>query len=213
MTTFTNYLPDEILLEVLAYVEAWDTREKQATLARFCAVNRYLHLSPSSFYILTFHRQWYDVAIRPLYASPFLSGRAYDLFVRTICPSVLAHIKPTSLSSLVRVLDLSHIIHQGTKSTTARLLGRTKAGLQVFIAPQASFAVNCWASLSKCERLKVLDLSLVSECISFQSLAQTLRRLGQLEAIYLPRCTSNYEGLGLSMNVRWPPKLQHLSLS
>ncbi|KAJ4346185.1 hypothetical protein N0V95_005601 [Ascochyta clinopodiicola] len=157
--------------------------------------------------------QWYDVAIRPLYASPFLAGRAYDLFVRTICPSVLAHIKPTSLSSLIRVLDLSHIIHQGTKSTTARLLGRTKVGLQIFIAPQASFAINCWASLSKCEKLKVLDLSLVSECISFQSLAQTLRRLGQLEAIYLPRCTSNYEGLALSMNVRWPPKLKHLSLS
>lgn len=71
--------------------------------------------------------------------------------------------------------------------------------------------MNCWASLSKCEKLKVLDLSLVSECISFQSLAQTLRRLNQLEAIYLPRCTSSYDGL--SMNVRWPPKLQHLSLS
>ena len=40
MTTYANYLPDEILLEVLAYIEAWDTRSKQATLARFCAVNR-----------------------------------------------------------------------------------------------------------------------------------------------------------------------------
>lgn len=133
--------------------------------------------------------------------------------MRTISPSVIERIKPTSLSSLIRILDLSHIIHQGTKSTTARIIGRAKANLQVLIAPQASFAVNCWAALSKCERLKVLDLSLVSECISFQSLAQTLRRLGQLEAIYLPRCTSNYEGLALSMNVRWPPKLQHLSLS
>lgn len=41
MLTYTNYLPDEILLEVLAYIEAWDTRERQATLTRFCAVNRY----------------------------------------------------------------------------------------------------------------------------------------------------------------------------
>lgn len=126
---------------------------------------------------------------------------------------MLAHIKKQNLANLVRVLDLSHIIHQGTKSTTARLLGRTKAGLQVFIAPQASFAVNCWASLSKCERLRILDLSLVSECISFQSLAQTLRRLGAIEAIYLPRCTNRDEGGALSINVRWPPKLQHLSLS
>lgn len=41
MTTNTSYLPDEILLEVLAYIVAWNTSEKQATLARFCAVNRY----------------------------------------------------------------------------------------------------------------------------------------------------------------------------
>lgn len=41
MTTYANYLPDEILLEVIAYIEAWDARSKQATLARFCAVNRY----------------------------------------------------------------------------------------------------------------------------------------------------------------------------
>ena len=49
MTTHVNYLPDEILLEVLAYIEAWDTREKQATLARFCAVNRYVDSTLSRF--------------------------------------------------------------------------------------------------------------------------------------------------------------------
>jgi hypothetical protein len=93
------------------------------------------------------------------------------------------------------------------------LLGRTKTSLQVFIAPQASFAVNCWASLSKCTRLRVLDLSLVSECISFQSLNQTVRQLGDLRELYLPRCSSSYEGKAPSMNIRWPPLLQHLSLS
>ena len=140
--------------------------------------------------------------------------------------------KPTSLSGLVKALDLSHIVQyvptlarnwsiiqsnsiysHGNKSTTARLLGRTKSSLQTFIAPQASFAINCWASLSKCVRLRVLDLSLVSECISFQSLNQTIRQLGELRELYLPRCSSSYEGMALSMNVRWPPKLQHLSLS
>ena len=40
MPTHANYLPDEILLEVLAYVTAWDTRARQTTLAAFCAVNR-----------------------------------------------------------------------------------------------------------------------------------------------------------------------------
>jgi len=79
-----------------------------------------------------------------------------------VLPPVFANVlnQPAALASLVKELDLSHIVHQGNKSTTARLLGRTKASLEVFVAPQASFAINCWASLSKCTRLRVLDLSL-----------------------------------------------------
>lgn len=192
-----SYLPDEILLEIISYFDHWNIRQRQATLARCCAVNR----------------QWYDVCVPSLYESPYLSGRAYELFVRTICPSVLAHIKPTSLSSLVKTLDLSHIVHQGTKSTTARLLNRTKYSLTTFIAPQASFAVNCWASLSKCIHLRVLDLSLVSEQIDFQSLNQTLRQLGLLRKLWLPRCSSTYHIGSGSLNVRWPPHLEHLALS
>ncbi|KAF2034431.1 hypothetical protein EK21DRAFT_56775 [Setomelanomma holmii] len=192
-----NYLPDELLLEILESFDGWETNARQSTLAHFSGVNR----------------QWYDVAIQRLYDSPYLSGGSYELFVRTVCPSVLAHIKPSALAGLVKTLDLSNIVHNSTKSTTARLLGRTKSSLQVFIAPQASFAVNCWASLSKCTKLRVLDLSLVSECISFQSLNQTIRQLGDLRELYLPRCSSSYEGQALSMNVRWPPLLRHLSLS
>ncbi|KAH6620162.1 hypothetical protein C7974DRAFT_363533 [Boeremia exigua] len=196
MPKYANYLPDEILLEVLSYIEAWDIQSRQTALVNFSYVSR----------------QWYDVAIQPLYDSPYLSGRAYDLFVRTICPSVLAHIKKQNLAHLIRVLDLSHIIHQGTKSTTARLLGRTKASLQVFIAPQASFAINCWAALSKCSLLRTLNLQLVSECISFQALAQTLRQLPALTALHLPRCTSA-DAPALSIHVRWPPRLAHLALA
>ncbi|KAF2820015.1 hypothetical protein CC86DRAFT_471667 [Ophiobolus disseminans] len=194
---YANYLPNELLLAVVTFFEHWETNDRQVALARFCAVNR----------------QWYDVAIQQLYDSPHLSGKAYDLFVRTICPSVLAHIKPSSLSGLVRVLDLGHIIHHSTKATTARLLGRTKPSLQVFVAPQASFAINCWASLSKCTRLRVLDLSLVSECISFQSLNQTLRQLVFLRELYLPRCSASHDEKALSTHLRWPPLLEHVSLS
>lgn len=101
--SFANYLPDELLLEILEYVEAWETHERQASLARFCCVSR----------------QWYDVGIRKLYESPYLSGRAYEFFVRTICPSVIPRIRPSSLAGLVRVLDLSHIVHNSNKATTA----------------------------------------------------------------------------------------------
>jgi hypothetical protein len=94
------------------------------------------------------------------------------------------------------------------------LLGRTKSSLQIFIAPQASFAINCWASLSKCTHLRTLDLSLVSEAISFQSLNQTIRQLPCLRHLYLPRCSSRYSDETTStLNVRWPPLLEHLSLS
>ena len=104
-------------------------------------------------------------------------------------------------------------MHQGNKSITARLLNRTKPSLLHFVAPQASFAINCWASLSKCQHLRVLNLSLVSECINYQSLNQTMRQLPELSELYLPRCTNNYGNMGLSMNVKWPPKLRHLQLS
>ncbi|KNG44244.1 F-box domain containing protein [Stemphylium lycopersici] len=45
MTTFTstghaNYLPDELLLEILGHFDAWGRIERQITLARFSAVNR-----------------------------------------------------------------------------------------------------------------------------------------------------------------------------
>ncbi|KAF2791137.1 hypothetical protein K505DRAFT_351494 [Melanomma pulvis-pyrius CBS 109.77] len=193
---YSNYLPDELLLEILDYIPKGPA--SQVTIATFCLVSR----------------KWYDVAIPRLYESPYLYGGSYELFVRTICPSILAHIKKSELAGLVKFLDLSHIVHQGNKSVTARLLGRTKGSLEIFVAPQASFAINCWASLSKCTKLTCLDLSLVSECISYQSLNQTLRQLPELSSLYLPRCSRTYEhGMALSMNIRWPPRLSHLQLS
>lgn len=157
------------------------------------------------------YRQWYDVGIATLYEAPHLTGHAYTLFIRTVCPSVIPRIRKSELAGLVKHIDLSTIVHQGSKSTTARLLGRTKASLEIFIAPQASFAINCWASLSKCSRLKILDLSLVSEAISFQSLNQSLRQLSELTHLYLPRCSTHFEHD--APRILWPPRLAHLSLS
>lgn len=153
------------------------------------------------------------MGISTLYEAPHLTGAAYTLFVRTICPSVIPRIKKSELAGLVKTLDLSLIVHQGSKSTTARLLGRTKANLTIFVAPQASFALNCWASLSKCSHLRILDLSLISEAISYQSLNQTLRQLPGLARLYLPRCSAHYDPAILSNRLSWPPRLAHLALS
>lgn len=38
--SFENYLPNELLLEILSHFDSWNIREKQSALARFSAVNR-----------------------------------------------------------------------------------------------------------------------------------------------------------------------------
>ena len=94
----------------------------------------------------TFHactlvsRSWYSSAVEFLYDSPDIEGKNFDSFVRAICPSVNAHIRTNGLAELVRRLDMSKLVHNGSKSLTARILGRVKGRLEEFVAPQASFA-------------------------------------------------------------------------
>jgi len=37
---YANYLPDELLLEIVAHIRTWERLERQTVLARFSAVNR-----------------------------------------------------------------------------------------------------------------------------------------------------------------------------
>ena len=85
-------------------------------------------------------QSWYSASIAFLYESPDITGKNYDAFVQAICPSVNAHVRRNGLADLVRMLDMSSLVHNGSKSLTARLLGRVKTGLEEFVAPQASFA-------------------------------------------------------------------------
>lgn len=81
-TIYANYLPDEILLDILDYIPA--SPSSQSTLAHFCLVSK----------------QWYNVGIHRLCEAPNLVGKGYDLFVRTVCPSLNAHIKKSELAGL-----------------------------------------------------------------------------------------------------------------
>lgn len=83
---------------------------------------------------------WYSASVGYLYEGPVITGKNYDAFVQAICPSVNAHVRRNGLADLVRRLDMSSLVHNGSKSLTARLLGRVKTGLDEFVAPQASFA-------------------------------------------------------------------------
>ena len=188
------YLPDEILIQILEYVS--HQASAQQTLSSCCVLSH----------------QWYDVAAPKLYHRPRLYGNNFDLFVRTICPSKNAHVIPSRLAALVKVLDMSRLVHQGSKSTTARLIGRTKGNLEEFIAPQASFSTHCFPALSKCHHLHLLDLSLVSESPPLPELFKAISNLSELYTLRLPRSS----GFGVHhkpSSFSWPDNLQHLSLS
>ena len=116
------YLPREILLDIVKYIS--QNAHGQRDLASFCLVSR-------SFYL---------AGVERLYNSPRISSKNFDAFIRTMCPSINLHVRRSSFGSLVRTLDMSRLIHDGSKSLTARLLGRVKENLALFIAPAATFS-------------------------------------------------------------------------
>lgn len=190
-------LPSEIISQILQYLPLSDPRT-QPTL-HGCAL---------------LSRTWYTASISRLYTYPHLHGGNFSLFATTICPSKNAKIRYSPLASLVRCLDMSALVHNSSKSLTARLLGRLKHNLEEFVAPQASFAVNSFAALSKCVHLRVLDLRLISASISNRQLFQTLLPLQKLETLFFPRSSSLVDQLkGDEMVYAWPPRLNALHLA
>ncbi|RKF61144.1 F-box protein [Erysiphe neolycopersici] len=156
---------------------------------------------------------WYSASIERLYERPFLSGANFDQFVKTICPSKNAHIRASPLASLVRHLNMGDLAHDASRSLTARLLGRLKSNLELFLAPQVSFSINSLAALSKCTKLRYLNLSLISSSIPNKILFQALRSLGELEILFLPRSSSVNQNDNPCDSYIWPPRLQSLYIS
>lgn len=124
MSTPQAFLPAEILEQIFAHIAAFDPHH-QHTLCNCTLVSR----------------SWYANSIKFLYENPEITGKNFDPFVRAICPSVNAHVRTNGLAELVRRLDMSRLVHNGSKSLTARILGRVKGRLEDFVAPQASFAL------------------------------------------------------------------------
>lgn len=114
-----NLLPPEVLQNIFSYIATYQPTLHACTLVS---------------------NSWYKSSIGFLYNSPAIDGRNFDPFVKSICPSVNAHIRINGLATLVRKLDMSLLVHNGSKSLTARILGRVKGDLEEFVAPQASFA-------------------------------------------------------------------------
>ncbi|KAL4749695.1 hypothetical protein BDW72DRAFT_177677 [Aspergillus terricola var. indicus] len=189
------YLPTEIVIQILDKVAA-DEIARQPTLHACCLVSR----------------QWYTCAITLLWAEPRInSGSSFTKFAKIISPPIGVRKSKWNLGALVRKLDLSSLVHHSSPSLTARLLGRVKESLEVFIAPRASFAVNSLPSLAKCSKLRHLDLSLVATPIPFKDLRRSLSNLANLQTLRLPQSTSitGTESFGIP----WPQNLRRVQFS
>lgn len=187
-------LPMEIISHILSYIP--DCADAQSTFYACTLVSRI----------------WYSASISLLYERPHLDGANFNYFVATVCPSKNAHIRQSSLAPLVKRLDMGALVHNSSRSLTARLLGRLKGNIVEFVAPQASFSINSFPALSKCTQLRYLDLSLISASISTRLLFQTLQTLKDLETLLFPR-TSNSDQERDDEVYEWPPRLQGLHLA
>ncbi|KAL4808897.1 hypothetical protein BDV18DRAFT_133430 [Aspergillus unguis] len=189
------YLPTEIVVQILNEIAA-DEAARQRTLHACCLVSR----------------QWYTCAITLLWEKPRIdNGFSFSRFTNTISPPIGVRRSKWNLGAFVHKLDLSLLVHHSSPSLTARLLGRVKENLEIFLAPRASFASNSLPAIAKCTKLRHLDLSLVATPIPFKELKRSLSNLQNLRSLRLPQSTSitDSESLGLP----WPPHLSRVHFS
>jgi len=204
-------LPDEILVQVTNYLLDEDESfrfsrpllsppKTQLMFATLCRTNK----------------QWYRISVPNLYANPWLYGHNYQLFVRTVCPTSNESARRSDLARFVKQLDLRLLVHQGSISTTAQLIGRTKANLEVFRAPSSTFGVNCLVALSKCSKLQILDLSRLHAQVQFDDFVRTLSQLHKLQALdtpRIPRTIASSSPQAANKEITWPPFLSKLRMS
>jgi hypothetical protein len=125
-TTKPIFIPTEIILQIVSRLDrGLHGHERQQTLYSVCLVSH----------------QWYSAALSFLYSRPRLEkGNAYRKFTDVLCPPAGLPKTSKDLGGLVRRLDLSRLVHHSSNSMTARLIGRVKENLEVFIAPAAGFS-------------------------------------------------------------------------
>ncbi|WEW60559.1 hypothetical protein PRK78_006046 [Emydomyces testavorans] len=180
------YLPTEILSIILSYVQELPDAEK--ILASCCLISRH----------------WCSVATALLYQRPRITPRNFLAFTSSIVAPNTRSSRKADLGQYVRRLDLSRLVHHSTTSLTSKLLRNVRQKLEVFIAPGHSISILNLPSISKCRKLRILDLSLVRADLTFDEIKLATKNLTALKTLRLPRDTS----LTLSANwIPWPPKI------
>ncbi|CDK28577.1 unnamed protein product [Kuraishia capsulata CBS 1993] len=150
-------------------------------------------------------KRFYHALIPDIYAVPKLTSQNFKPFVDTMA----SHKSKKTLCPMVRELDLSTIIQAGKNSYISKLLRRCSPNLQVFVAPQTSFGVSPLISLKQCQKIRVLDLGLVSETVNLKELFESLKTLPNLEQLSFPRASISCE----DFEMNWPSSLWYLRLS
>ena len=143
------------------------------------------------------------------YRCPRITGNNYLAFVTVISPSSTL-IKPSPLGSLVKRLDLSALVYQGRPSLNARLLRRVQANLEEFVAPQTTFGYNCIVALGHLQKLRLLDLSLISQSVNLDDLFHHIGDLPNLRTLNFPRSSVLARP---QTRFLWPKRLESFSLS
>lgn len=192
------HLPAEIISIVLSFLPP----HARSSFATFLACTKV-------------SRVWCSGSILYLYSYPRINPMNFPAFVSAILSDKNARMRKTPLSTFVQCLDMSELVHSSSRSLTAQLLGRVKGNLRLFIAPQASFALNSFAALGKCSHLTSLDLSLVWESIEMSALHAAISKLQNLETLYYPRACIDSHALHNPPRppFAWPPNLKSLYLT
>lgn len=198
-----SHLPSEILDVIVLYVRraSHSPRVVQRDLWSCCLVNR----------------DWYDATVKHLYEAPILRSRNFSEFARTISPPVASRARRIGLEDLVQNLDMGSLAYESKKSTTSRLISRTKVSLLSFVAPAVSFSTTSLAPLSKCSNLRQLDLSRDVYDFNISQLMRSIRDLSQLEWLSLPKREQDsmalFEDIYTSKIPFWPVSLTYLQLN
>jgi hypothetical protein len=190
------HLPTEIIETIAMWVACFDDID-----ARQCSL----------WSISLVARDWYNAAIKHLYASPQLHSRNFDLFTRTICPSLRSRGRATGLEDLVTELRMGGLAYVTTSSMTARVLRRVKKSLTLFEGPSHSMSTSSLAPISKLTSLQHLDLSKDKYDFGLDALLRAVHPLGGLTTLSLPRYALHHHQSEEDWStLSWPLALEYL---
>lgn len=199
-----TFLPQEVLNLIINYIRLDRSQNAaQRDLWSCCLVSR----------------DWYTSTVKHLYEAPLISSRNFAEFARTLSPPLAARARRAGLEYLVQHLDMGSLAYESKKSTTSRLISRTKTSLRSFVAPAVSFSTTSLAPLSKCTKLQRVDLSRDVYDFSFLQLWRAIHSLTELLWLSLPKDIKSLAYLlndppaGKADSNNWPPNLTSLQVN